>query len=164
MNVKLPPLKRLSDGLKIGWLRRPAVLQVAALCYRETKEGHEILLITSRGRGNWILPKGWPKKKISSAQTALEEAFEEAGIRGTVREEAIGEYRYTKSTKQGALLNCVATVYEVAFTKMAKDYPEKGDRKVAWFTPEAAAQAVASPELAQILRDFKPGAQAALDG
>jgi len=142
----------------MGWLRRPDMLQVAALCYRPTKKGYEILLITSRGRGYWILPKGWPKKKISSAQTALEEAFEEAGIRGSVREKAIGSYRYTKSTKQGAMLNCVAMVYEVAFTKMAKDYPEKGDRKVRWFSPEAAAEAVVSPELAQILRDFKPSA------
>lgn len=158
MNVRVSPLKRLSEGLKIGWLRRPDLLQVAALCYRPAKEGHEILLITSRGRGNWILPKGWPKKKISSAQTALEEAFEEAGIHGSVREKAIGAYRYTKSTKQGAMLNCVATVYEVAFTEMAKDYPEKGDRKVRWFSPEAAAEAVASPELAKILRDFNPGA------
>lgn len=56
------------------------------------------------------------------------------------------------------MLNCVATIYEVAFTKMAKDYPEKGDRKVRWFSPEAAAEAVASPELAQILHDFKPSA------
>lgn len=155
-NSKVSTFKRLSEGLKVGWLRRPDMLQVAALCYRMTDDGHEILLITSRGRGNWILPKGWPKKKISSAQTALEEAFEEAGIRGKVSEEAIGAYHYTKSSSKGAMLNCVATVYEVAFTKMAKNFPEKGDRKVRWFSPEAAAEAVPYPELAEILRAFTP--------
>jgi len=153
---RVSTLRRLSEGLKASWLRRPDMLQVAALCYRMTDDGHEILLITSRGRGNWILPKGWPKKKISSAQTALEEAFEEAGIKGQVQEKAIGEYHFTKSTPQGATLNCMATVYEVAFIKMVDEFPEKGERKVRWFTPEAAAEAVSSPELAEILRDFKP--------
>jgi len=127
-NVTKSTLKCLSDGFKGSWLHRPDLLQVAALCYRDGKNGIEILLVTSRGKGNWILPKGWPKKKISSAQTALEEAFEEAGIRGKVREESIGEYHYTKSSSKGAMLNCVATVYEVAFTKVEKKFPEKGDR------------------------------------
>ena len=155
--TKTSPLKRLTEGLKFGWFKRPDMLQVTALCHRPTEDGHEILLVTSRGRGNWILPKGWPKKKVSAAQTALEEAFEEAGIRGTVADDAIGEYHYTKSTKGGAVINCVAMVYEVVFTEMAKTFPEKGDRKVSWFTPEAAAQAVSSPELAALLLAFKPG-------
>lgn len=149
-------LKRLSEGLKSGWFKRPEMLQVAALCYRVGDNGVEILLVTSRGRGHWILPKGWPKKRISSAQTALEEAFEEAGIQGRVLEAPIGKYHYTKSSKSGALLNCVATVYEVVFSEMAKDFPEKGDRKVKWFSREDAAAAVSSPELAKILRRFEP--------
>ena len=157
-SLKISPFRRISEGFKTSWFRRPAMMQVAALCYRRVDDGYEILLVTSRGRGNWILPKGWPKKKISSAQTALEEAFEEAGIRGDVLEKSIGEYRYTKSTKYGLMLDCVATIYEVAFTEMAQKYPEKGDRKVRWFTPEAAADAVSSPELAEVLRRFRPRA------
>ena len=156
MSVKESPLKRLTNGFKSSWVRRPDLLQVAALCHREGKNGREILLVTSRGRGRWILPKGWPKKKMSSAQTALEEAFEEAGLRGRVLEKPIGQYHYTKTSGAGATLNCVAMIYEVAFVEMVKNYPEKGDRKVKWFSPKAAAQAVESPELADILRDFKP--------
>lgn len=152
--------KRLSDGFKASWFCRPDMLQVAALCYRHVGDGHEILLVTSRGRGRWILPKGWPKKKISSAQTALEEAFEEAGIRGEVCENPIGTYHYEKLTKYGFTMNCMATVYEVIFTQMAADFPEKGDRDVKWFTPEAAAEAVSAPELAKLLRDFQPSVSA----
>jgi len=155
-NVTKSTLKRLSDGFKGSWLHRPDLLQVAALCYRNGKNGIEILLVTSLGKGNWILPKGWPKKKISSAQTALEEAFEEAGIQGKVRDEPIGTYHYAKTTGKGLTLDCVATVYEVAFRKMAKEFPEKGARKVAWFTPEEAAKAVSSPELAELLGNFHP--------
>lgn len=156
MSVKVSPLKRLSKSFNLGWMRPPDLLQVAALCHRQGKNGLEVLLITSRGRGNWILPKGWPKKKRSPAQTALEEAFEEAGLRGRVREEPIGKYHFDKTSNTGAMLNCVAMVYEVGFVEMAEDFPEKGDRKVKWFSLEAAAEAVALPELADILRNFKP--------
>ena len=154
--VKQTYFQRISNSLKKTWMTREAILQVAALCYRPTDDGHEILLITSRGRGHWILPKGWPKNKKSSADTALLEAFEEAGIQGTVSETPIGEYHYDKTSKGGLMLNCVAMVYEVAFVKMVKDFPEKGEREVKWFTPEAAAEAVSSPELATLLRNFTP--------
>lgn len=153
---KVPASKRLFESFKIGWLRRPDLMQVAALCYRRGDKGLEILLVTSLGRGKWILPKGWPKKKISSAQTALEEAFEEGGLRGNVLETPIGKYHYTKTSNSGSVLNCVAMIYEVAFVAMAKDFPEKGERKVSWFSREAAADAVSSPELAEILRNFEP--------
>lgn len=148
--------KHLTDTLKASWVRRPDMLQVAALCYRKTGQGHEVLLITSRGRGHWILPKGWPKKKISSAQTALEEAFEEAGIEGNVRERPVGEYYYTKSTKSGILLNCVASVYAIEVSAIQTQFPEQGERKVRWFTPDKAAEAVSAPDLAKLLREFKP--------
>jgi len=148
--------QRITDSFRNSWLPRQALLQVAALCYRLTDTGHEILLITSRGRGAWILPKGWPKSRLSSAETALEEAFEEAGIRGRVIGTSIGQYHYTKSTSAGAMLECVATVHEVALIEIAPDFPEKGERQVQWFSPEAAAQAVTNSELADILLKFKP--------
>lgn len=149
-------LQKWSESLLPDWFRRPAMMQVAALCYRRVENGHEVLLITSLGRGAWILPKGWPKKKISSAQTALEEAFEEAGIQGHVAERPVGEYAYTKTSRNGPPIECVATVYAVEVTNIAKKYPEKGERQVKWFTPEEAAKAVSSPELAALMRKFKP--------
>jgi 8-oxo-dGTP pyrophosphatase MutT (NUDIX family) len=156
VSVKFSKLKRLADGYKTSWIRRPSLLQVAALCHRPGENGREILLVTSLGRGHWILPKGWPKKKVSSAQTALEEAFEEAGIRGKVSQAPIGTYHYTKAGRSGGILSCVATVYEVVFSEMAKNFPEKGERKVKWFKQSAAAEAVSSKELAEILRTFEP--------
>ena len=161
--VKQTYFQRISNSLKKTWMTREAILQVAALCYRPTDDGHEILLITSRGRGHWILPKGWPKNKKSSADTALLEAFEEAGIRGRVIGSPIGQYHFTKSSQKGALLECVATVHEVLLTETLDDFPEKGERKMGWFTPEAAAEAVSSPELAEILLNFTPNTDAAIN-
>lgn len=150
--------QRLSNSFKKSWLSRPAMLQVAALCYRPTDDGHEILLVTTRGSGKWILPKGWPKAKIGAAETALLEAFEEAGIRGRVIGDSIGQYHDTKTSKKGATLDFVIVIHEVLLTEIMDDFPEKGERKVAWFAPEAAAEAVSNPELAEILRGFRPSA------
>ena len=59
-------------------VNRPAPLQFAALCYRLTKKRTEFLLITSRDTGRWIIPKGWAIKNKTEAESAAQEAFEEA--------------------------------------------------------------------------------------
>jgi 8-oxo-dGTP pyrophosphatase MutT (NUDIX family) len=139
----------------IGFLR-PPVMQLAAICYRTTDTGVEVLLITSLGTGQWLIPKGWPKKNQSSNQTALEEAFEEAGVIGDISEEPMGEYRYQKTNKVGVPLNCVASVYEVAVTGMAENFPEAGRRQHVWLAPELAAKKVSHTDLARLLAQFEP--------
>ena len=62
-------------------LQRPKRLQVAALCYRRDGDSKEVLLVTSRGTGRWILPKGWPIDGLDAGEAALQEAWEEAGVR-----------------------------------------------------------------------------------
>ena len=61
-------------------LSRPRRLQVAALCFRRTDTGCEVLLVTSRDTGRWVIPKGWPMEGKSSAESAAQEAWEEAGV------------------------------------------------------------------------------------
>jgi len=60
--------------------------------------GVEVLLVTSRETGRWIIPKGWPIKgfKPSDYETAAREAYEEAGVRGLVSERSLGHYLYEK--------------------------------------------------------------------
>ena len=58
--------------------------QVAALVWRKAGPEPEILLVTSRISGHWLLPKGWPMEGKSAAESALQEAFEEAGVWGVV--------------------------------------------------------------------------------
>ena len=42
---------------------RPRRVQYAALPYRLSgKSRTEVMLVTSRNTGRWIIPKGWPKK------------------------------------------------------------------------------------------------------
>jgi 8-oxo-dGTP pyrophosphatase MutT (NUDIX family) len=66
-------------------------VQYGALPYRFTKSGApEILLVATRQTKRWIIPKGWPIKGLKPAKSAAREAYEEAGVRGSVKTKAIG--------------------------------------------------------------------------
>jgi 8-oxo-dGTP pyrophosphatase MutT (NUDIX family) len=66
-------------------------LQYGVLPYRFTETNSlEVLLVTTRQTRRWIVPKGWPIKGLKPPRSAAREAYEEAGIRGTVGAKAIG--------------------------------------------------------------------------
>ena len=131
--------------------------QFAALCYRATKKGkHKILLITSRGSGRWIIPKGWPMNGQTPAAAAVQEAWEEAGVRGTTAGQCLGLYSYQKQSRRAAPLPIVVMVYPLAVTDMVDEFPEQGQRQRKWFSPKKAAGKVQEPELARILQEFCP--------
>ncbi|QPM88969.1 NUDIX hydrolase [Pseudooceanicola algae] len=132
--------------------------QYAALTYRMVKDRPEILLITSRGTGRWILPKGWPMKNRSPANAALREAYEEAGVSGRVSDEALGTYGYDKMLDDGAALPCRCVVYPVEVDHLKRQFPEAGQRRRKWVSRKKAARLVDEPELAQLLRQFDPEA------
>jgi 8-oxo-dGTP pyrophosphatase MutT (NUDIX family) len=51
----------------------------------------QALLLTSRETRRWVIPKGWTMRKLSSPNAAAREAYEEAGLLGSVYgEDAIG--------------------------------------------------------------------------
>lgn len=133
--------------------RRPKKLQVAALCHRNSKRGTEVLLVTSRGTGRWIIPKGWPIRGLNSCQAAVQEAWEEAGVEGAqVDAKSIGSYSYDKIMVGGLPVPVKALVYSVVVGSLATDFPEAGERTRRWATPQEAASLVDEPELQSILR------------
>lgn len=135
-----------------------ALHQFAALCYRvKPDKGVEVLLITSRDTGRWVLPKGWPIKGKTPAQSAEREAFEEAGAKGKVCDDGIGLYTYAKGLANGLTVDCVVTVFPMRVKELATKFPESGQRQLKWFTPVKAAGKVAEPELAALLAAFDPG-------
>jgi len=131
--------------------------QHAALCYRDGPKGKvEVLLITSRDTGRWVIPKGWPMKGLDAPQTAAQEAWEEAGVKGKVGKECLGLFSYGKVLGDATVLPTVVTVYPVKVTKLARKYPEVGDRRRKWFAPAKAATKVDEPELAELIARFDP--------
>jgi 8-oxo-dGTP pyrophosphatase MutT (NUDIX family) len=129
--------------------------QVAALCLREGAPGREVLLITSRDTGRWILPKGWPIEGLDGAQSALQEAWEEAGVReADVESEPLGFYHYDKGLSDGSAIPVKCDVYLVRSAALSDEFPERGQRERDWCGLELAATRVREPELQALLRSL----------
>ncbi len=146
-------LNRFASDLAL-MLRRPPRLQYAALCYRVRMDGSlEILLITSRDTGRWVVPKGWPMKGKRAYEVAAREAFEEAGVRGSCQRRPLGHYFYRKRMDGGFTIPCKVQIYTLEVTRLLRDFPEKDERKRVWFGYREAARRVVEPSLRkQILR------------
>lgn len=132
--------------------------QVAALCWRSDAGQIEVLLITSRETGRWVLPKGWSRPGAEPHLEAAREAWEEAGVRGAPSASCIGFYAYHKVLAPEAGVPCMVAVYPLQVKRLEKDYPEQGQRRLKWFTPQRAAEKVAEPELGALLASFRPDA------
>lgn len=139
---------------------QPPRLQIGALCWRRTRKGVRILLITSRDTGRWIIPKGWPMRNRTEAGAAAREAWEEAGLRGEISTESIGVYTYRKRAPRGAVFTCVVRVYPLEAREMLQKFPENGQRRVRWFSREKASRKVIEHELTTLIRTFDPDAHA----
>lgn len=128
--------------------------QFGALCWRMHLNGPEVLLITSRDTGRWILPKGWPMKGRSPAEAAAQEAWEEAGVAGQADSASIGRFGYDKTRGPEAALPCAVEVFSLRVERLEKDYPERKQRRRKWFSPKKAAKKVAEPELRALILEF----------
>ena len=139
-------------GSKAYKQRKPR--QVAALVYRiESDRQVRILLLTSLDTKRTIIPKGWPMKGLKDRDAAAREAFEEAGIVGKIGSKAIGRFHYWKRRK--TYFSYVRVdVYALKAQEFLDDYPEKGQRQLAWFSPEEAAMLIDEPQLATLVRRF----------
>jgi 8-oxo-dGTP pyrophosphatase MutT (NUDIX family) len=126
--------------------------QYAALPYRQKgKSSTEVLLVTSRRSGRWIIPKGWPLKGKAPHKTAEREAHEEAGVIGKINRRAIGSYLYRKRLKSGRVIVCVK-VFGLQVNRQEESWPEKDERKVKWLSRTRAAKTVRDRGLGAIIR------------
>ena len=137
--------------------RRPPRQQYAALCYRVKKKTNEVevLLLTSRDTGRWVIPKGWPMDGRRSYEVAAREAFEEAGVRGTVENQTLGSYSYPKVLKNGLKVTCKVQVYALEVSEISKNFKEKGERETDWVSCDEAVTRVHEPELRSLFLQFK---------
>lgn len=148
-------LTRLASEILL-MLQRPPRQQYAALCYRlKKKQGLiEVLLLTSRDTGRWVIPKGWPMDGKKPHAVAEREAYEEAGVRGKAEKEALGFFTYQKGMADGLKVACRVQVHALEVTEMLKNFPEKASRTLEWVSCEEAASRVNEPELKALLLGF----------
>lgn len=126
-------------------------IQTGALPWRLAGKNIEVLLVTGRRSGKWSIPKGWPMPGKSLAEAAAEEAFEEAGVRGTIHPEPIGTFRHVKQQVLIGEIEVSVVVHYLWVDRELVEWPELGQRKRKWFKPKEAAKRVDSRELGEMI-------------
>ncbi|MBN2012578.1 NUDIX hydrolase [candidate division KSB1 bacterium] len=123
---------------------------------RRRKKKLQVLVITTRRGKKWGVPKGIIEADLTPQQSAAKEAFEEAGIRGVVHNDAIGEYMYEK---WGG--TCHVKLYMMQVNEEVKKWPE-AFRKRKWVSFDKATKLVENDSLKILLQNL--GVQLANDG
>ena len=135
------------------------VRQIAALPYRTIGDGLsapiEVLLVTSRGTGRWVIPKGNFGKSEAAHAAAAREAEEEAGVIGAICPAALGRFEYRKTLRSGASVMVQVQVFPLAVTEELPHWAEGEQRTRQWFSLAAAADAVDEPDLQALIRSFR---------
>lgn len=149
----LRDLARTPDKLFGGAFR----LQFGALCFRyRDGDAFDVLVITSRDSGRWVIPKGWPMKGKKPHEAAAIEAWEEAGVRGKAKKKSVGRYTYLKELDDGSVVPCMVEMFQVQVDEVESKFKERGQRQQAWVSPDEAARRVREIELKSLLVNFRP--------
>jgi 8-oxo-dGTP pyrophosphatase MutT (NUDIX family) len=101
--------------------------QAAAIAIRRRDDILEVCLIRSRKSRKWGIPKGLIDPGDTQEETALNEAWEEAGLKGRLLGDAIGTYEYRK---WGTTL--VVAVYVMEVLEEHDDWQEADFRERRW--------------------------------
>lgn len=125
----------------------PTYQQSGAIPFRIKDGKLSVLLITSRRKKRWIIPKGHVEYDMHAAESAQKEAFEEAGVLGKIYKDEVGDYSYTKWE-----MNFRVKLYLLEVLQELPDWPEKPFRQRKWLSPKKAAQLVDLPQLKSIFR------------
>jgi len=119
--------------------------QSAVIPWRRTDDGITVLLITSRKKKRWVLPKGVVETGMTPAASAAKEAMEEAGIAGRIQDEPLGTYHYQK---WGG--TCTVEVFAMKVTEELNTWPEDKFRTREWVSLSKARRRVDEAELKAI--------------
>jgi 8-oxo-dGTP pyrophosphatase MutT (NUDIX family) len=146
-------LEEKANLMKKAKQLRATRVQYGALPYRLKDDASvEVLLVTSRETKRWIIPKGWPVKRLNPAKAAAREAYEEAGVRGRVSARPIGLYIYEKRFDDlNVCVPCEVKVFPLEVKRQLEDWPESKERVARWFTADQAARLVNDKDLSGLI-------------
>jgi 8-oxo-dGTP pyrophosphatase MutT (NUDIX family) len=120
-----------------------AVRQAAAIPIRNG----QLCLVKSSSGKRWVVPKGCLEPGKSAGEIALQEAWEEAGLVGTIQREPVGTYIYEKFGQSYLVL-----VFLMRVTEAAEQWPEVNLRQRVWLQPELALARIDDAGLREIIR------------
>ncbi len=124
--------------------------QSGVVPYRNKNGNLEVLLITSKKKKKWIIPKGYVEFNLTAFESAKKEAYEEAGILGTNETYELGSFADHKPIGTRHI-----QVFSMEVVKILDDYPEKQIRERKWFTLEDATKNISMPDVAAMMFKLK---------
>jgi 8-oxo-dGTP pyrophosphatase MutT (NUDIX family) len=117
--------------------------QAAALPLR----GGRVCLVLSNSGKRWVIPKGCIERGQTATETALQEAWEEAGLMGVLRPQPVGSYAYAKNGHA-----CHVTVFMLDVIEISQEWPERERRARQWFRPQRALTRITDEGLRRLMR------------
>lgn len=120
----------------------PPAFQAAVIAIRSGR----VCLITSSSGRRWLVPKGNRQGGCDLRETARREAWEEAGLVGTVAGRPLGRYEIEK---RGSRI--VVVVFRMRVRTVERDWPERGKRLRDWVRPDDVPGRIDHPGLRDIL-------------
>ena len=120
--------------------------QSAALPYRVVEGRVEVLLVTGRRSGDWIIPKGNVETDLGPARSAAKEALEEAGVVGRIGESPVGHYAYVKRGREH-----LVDVFELRVRQEFDEWDERAQRQREWVSVQEAMRRVTIKELRDVI-------------
>jgi len=109
----------------------------------------EVLLITSSDGDRWGVPKGLVEPDMTPAESAANEAWEEAGVRGRVSRAAVGRFEYSKWGGK-----CDVEVFTMHVEEVLDEWPESAVRRRKWLPVGDAAERASLEELAELIEEL----------
>ncbi len=126
--------------------------QAGVIPYRVAEKQVEVLLVTSRDTGRWVIPKGHVEDGMTPQGAACQEAWEEAGVEGEITTTMpLGFVPYLKRMKNGDTCGASIAVFPMLVGKQKKKWQERGERTRTWFPISEAAGLVDEPALSALL-------------
>ena len=127
--------------------------QFAALPFKLNNSELRVMLITTRRKGRWSVPKGSPMRKTEPHRAAAIEAYEEAGLVGVTAKRALGSFKHRK--RKGNRKRTVnVAVFPMKVHGQERWWPEKGEREAIWVSPKAARRLVHKAQLRRLIARF----------
>ena len=131
----------------------PTLHQAGVIAYQVVDGKVRVLLMTSRDTGRWIIPKGNIGAGSTAVKAAEQEAYEEAGIKGTINDSIpLGFYTYFKMLASGEKRPTMVEVYLLQVTERLKKWPEKRQRRLVWVSLKKAVRLIQEPGVIPLLR------------
>lgn len=118
-------------------------LSSGVIPFRRVDGRLEVLLVTSTKNQRWVIPKGRIEPNMTALQSAILEAFEEAGVEGRTEETLLGTYQRRGRT---------VLVFPMEVVDVLNTWPEQNLRARRWFPIDQAITEVEEHSLKAILQ------------